>query len=53
LKQRLICASSELVDGGHGVRFTVDRQGVSEPAFVVRFEGRVHAHLNRCGHLPV
>lgn len=53
MKQRLICSSGELVDGGRGVRFTVDRHGVSEPAFAVRYQGRVHAHLNRCGHLPV
>lgn len=53
LKQRLICASDELVEGGSGVRFTVDMRGVSEPAFAVRFRGRVHAYLNRCAHLAV
>ena len=53
LKQRLICASDELVEGGSGVRFTVDIRGVSEPAFAVRFRGRVHAYLNRCAHLAV
>ena len=41
LNRRLICASDELAEGGRGVRFTVDRHGVSEPAFVVRFRGRV------------
>lgn len=49
----MICAGDELVEGGRGVRFTVDRDGVSEPAFVVRFQGRVHAYLNRCAHVPV
>lgn len=53
LNRRLICAGNELVEGGRGVRFTVDRDGISEPAFVVRFEGRVHAYLNRCAHVPV
>ena len=53
LKQRLICASDELVEGGSGVRFTVDMRGVSEPAFAVRFRGRVHGYLNRCAHLAV
>jgi nitrite reductase/ring-hydroxylating ferredoxin subunit len=53
LKQHLICASAELVEGGPGVRFTAERHGVSEPAFVVRFRGRVHAYLNRCAHVPV
>ena len=41
------------MEGGCGVRFTVDRHGVSEPAFAVRFRGRVHAYLNRCAHVPV
>ncbi len=53
LNQRLICASEALVEGGRGVRFTLDRHGVSEPAFAMRFRGRVHAYLNRCAHLPV
>ena len=53
MKQRLICASDELVDGGCGVRFTVDHHAVSEPAFAVRFRGSVHAYLNRCAHVPV
>ena len=53
MKQRLICASDELLEGGHGVRFTVNRHGVDEPAFAVRFRGQVHAYLNRCAHVPV
>jgi len=53
LIERRICASSELVEGGAGRRFTVALRGVSEPAFVVRFRGRAHAYLNRCGHVPV
>lgn len=53
LKQRRICASAELVEGGPGVRFSLERGGASEPAFVVRYHGQVHAYLNRCGHVPV
>lgn len=53
LNPRLICAGEELAEGGYGVRFTVDRHGTSEPAFVVRFRGRVHAYVNRCAHIPV
>ena len=52
MNQRLICAGNELINGGRGVRFTVDCDGVNEPAFVVRFQGRIHAYLNRCGHVP-
>ncbi len=51
--ERLICASDALVDGGPGVRFTVTRHGVDDPAFAIRFNGRVFAYFNRCGHVPV
>ena len=53
LKQRRVCASTELIEGGPGLRCTLERRGVSEPAFIVRFHGQVHAYLNRCGHVPV
>jgi nitrite reductase/ring-hydroxylating ferredoxin subunit len=53
VNQRCICASDELVDGGRGVCFVVNRNDVSEAAFAVRFRGRVHAYLNRCAHLAV
>jgi nitrite reductase/ring-hydroxylating ferredoxin subunit len=54
-RERLICASDDLVDGGTGVRFEVgiDAAEAPVPAFAVRFHGRVHAYLNRCGHIPV
>lgn len=48
-----ICDSASLADGGKGVRFTVQRHGVAEPAFVVRFDGKVYGFLNRCAHVPV
>jgi nitrite reductase/ring-hydroxylating ferredoxin subunit len=50
---RLICSAGELADGGTGVRFSVDRYGRSEPAFVIRYDGRVYGYLNRCAHVPV
>jgi nitrite reductase/ring-hydroxylating ferredoxin subunit len=50
---RLICFSGELSDGGPGVRFTVNRHGIDEPAFAVRFQGLVFAYLNRCAHISV
>lgn len=50
---RLICAAADLIDGGPGVRFMVPQHGRDEPAFVVRFRGRVFAYFNRCGHVPV
>ena len=51
--ERLICASSDLEDSRRGVRFEVPRAGGNVPAFAVRFEGRVHAYLNRCTHVAM
>ena len=48
-----ICQAVDLIDGGHGHRFTVERNGEALPAFVVRFQGRIQAWQNRCAHLPV
>jgi nitrite reductase/ring-hydroxylating ferredoxin subunit len=50
---RLICPSGELEDSRRGVRFDVRRAGEAVPAFAVRFEGRVHAYLNRCAHVAM
>jgi len=52
-RERLICAASELVELGRGVRFELERLGKSQPAFVVRFDGQLRAFLNQCGHVPV
>jgi len=51
--ERLICAATDLVEAGAGVRFEVHHHGRPEPAFAIRWQGRVHAFLNRCGHIPV
>ncbi len=53
LRERLICAASDLVERGRGVRFELGRADKLQAAFVVRFEGRPHAFLNQCGHVPV
>lgn len=52
-QERLICLSGDLIDGGEGVRFTVCQETVDQPAFAVRFHGRVVAYLNRCAHVPI
>ena len=51
--ERLVCASGALLDSGKAVRFEVEYFGERTPAFVLRFHGRVHAYLNRCGHVPM
>ncbi len=49
----MICASADLVDGGDGVRFVVQRGGRDVAAFAVRFRGKVYAYFNRCAHVAV
>lgn len=52
-RERLICHSEDLPERGDGLRFEVDWMGGREPAFAVRYGGRVHAYLNRCSHVPM
>jgi nitrite reductase/ring-hydroxylating ferredoxin subunit len=52
-RERVICASAALVDSGLGVRFEVEYFGEKAPAFVVRYQGRVQAYLNRCAHVEM
>jgi nitrite reductase/ring-hydroxylating ferredoxin subunit len=51
--KRLICASDALSDAGDGVRFELAWNGETAKAFVIRHNGRLHAYLNQCGHIPV
>ena len=48
-----LCSSSEVVDGGTGVRFGVIAGGRKTTGFVIRFKGRAYAYLNRCAHVPI
>ena len=48
-----LCSSAELVDGGDAVPFDVVHAGETCRAFAIRFEGRVHAYLNRCAHVAM
>jgi nitrite reductase/ring-hydroxylating ferredoxin subunit len=52
-KERMICSSADLADLGDGVRFEVNVGGKPEPAFAVRYRGRVYAYRNRCAHMPM
>jgi nitrite reductase/ring-hydroxylating ferredoxin subunit len=51
--KRLICDSAHVQEGGKGVRFEVERDGQTQPAFVVRYDGGVYAYVNRCAHVSV
>lgn len=48
---RLICASDALAEGGKGIRFALEEGAAEEKGFAVRFNGEVHAFVNRCPHL--
>ena len=50
---RLICASGELAEGGDGVRFELEWEGETVPAFAIRHGGRVYGYLNRCAHIAM
>lgn len=48
-----LCRSEALLEGGPAVGFDVLYLGQRCRAFAVRFEGGVHAYLNRCTHIPM
>jgi nitrite reductase/ring-hydroxylating ferredoxin subunit len=50
MSAQAIAASGDLIDGGKGVRFELPGAKQPIPAFVIRFDGQVHAYLNLCPH---
>ncbi len=48
-----LCNSGDLLEGGLAVPFDVVHAGQTCRAFAIRFEGRVHAFLNRCTHVAM
>ena len=53
-EQRIaLCASDALVDGGLAVAFEVCHRGQNLRAFAIRYQGQVHAYLNRCTHVAM
>jgi nitrite reductase/ring-hydroxylating ferredoxin subunit len=48
-----LCPSSGLANGGMAVPFDVAYAGQTCRAFAIRFNGRVHAYLNRCTHVAM
>jgi nitrite reductase/ring-hydroxylating ferredoxin subunit len=46
-----LCNSSDLAEGQVAVPFDVSFGGETCRAFAIRFEGQVHAYLNRCTHV--
>ena len=50
--ERVICAGTALTAGGKGVRLGFERHGAAA-AFIMRYDGRAHAELNKRAHIPV
>lgn len=48
-----LCNAADLVDSADAVPFDLVYQGQTCRGFAVRFEGQVHAYLNRCAHIPM
>ncbi|ARP93816.1 Rieske (2Fe-2S) protein [Bordetella genomosp. 13] len=48
-----VCASSDLVNGGLGVKLPVTDGNGRTTVFFVRYQDRVYGYLNRCTHVGV
>lgn len=48
-----LCNSKELSNGGRAVAFDLVFAGQTCRAFAVRYQGAVHAYLNRCTHVAM
>ena len=48
-----LCASTDLANGGLAVPFDVVFAGQTCRAFAIRYQGQVHAYLNRCAHVAM
>lgn len=48
-----LCPAGRLTEDGAGVRFSISTAQGIQPAFAVRYQGRVYAYLNRCAHQAV
>ena len=48
-----LCPSTQLVEGGAGLRFDVVAGGETLGAFAVRYRGQAVAYLNRCAHVAM
>lgn len=53
MSRQRVCEAGQLADGGPGIRFRYPDAVSSEPAFAVRYRGRVYAYINACAHRNV
>ena len=48
-----LCSSDTLREGGLAFAFMVLFGGQTCPAFALRYQGQVHAYINRCSHVAL
>lgn len=48
-----LCKSADLFNSSAAVSFDVVYCGQTCRAFAIRYQGLVHAYLNRCAHVPM
>ena len=48
-----LCQSADLLDSADAVSFDVIYGGQTCRAFAIRYQGEVHAYLNRCSHVAM
>ncbi|HEY3300566.1 MAG TPA: Rieske 2Fe-2S domain-containing protein [Methylophilaceae bacterium] len=51
--KRIVCSSAALADGGQGIRFQLPEIDDRATGFVVRYQGKVYAYVNKCAHVPI
>lgn len=49
----ILCKSNDLLECEKGLRFFVRINDEIFPAFVIRYQGKPRAYLNRCAHMQV
>ena len=49
----IILDSHELYEKSLGLRFALPQLGEFASGFVVRYQGKAHAYVNQCAHVPV
>ena len=46
-------AETDAIASGQSLKFLLPIRGADEECFVINFEGKFHAYVNRCRHVPM
>jgi nitrite reductase/ring-hydroxylating ferredoxin subunit len=52
-KLRYIVARATDLKPGESIKFLLPIRGVNEECFLINYQGRLHAYVNRCRHVPM